>query len=104
MTSDPEALLLGARDPAVRLVDRFAGCFTDGRAAELIEHEVSTLVGQRVFGIALGYEDLIDHDELRHTLRWPASWRRAARIVRRWPANRRSGCTCYIRCSLSGPR
>ena len=66
MTSDGGALLLGATDRAVRLVDRFAGCFSDGRTAELIEHEVRTLVGQRVFGIALGYEDLIDHDQLRH--------------------------------------
>jgi hypothetical protein len=66
MTSDAGALLLGATDRAIRLVDRFAGCFTDSRAPELIEHEVATLVGQRVFGIALGYEDLIDHDELRH--------------------------------------
>ena len=40
--------------------------FQDARAAELIEHQVGTLVGQRVFGIALGYEDLNDHDELRH--------------------------------------
>jgi hypothetical protein len=59
-------LLLGATDRAIRLVERFAGCFSDGRAAELIEHEVATMVGQRVFGIALGYEDLVDHDELRH--------------------------------------
>src|SRR5437763_6863579 len=66
MTSDAGALLLGATDRAVRLVERFAGCFTDSRAPELIEHEVVTLVGQRVFGIALGYEDLVDHDELRH--------------------------------------
>jgi hypothetical protein len=48
------------------VVDRFAGCFSDSRARELIEHEVATLVGQRVFGIALGYEDLVDHDELRY--------------------------------------
>jgi hypothetical protein len=57
---------LGATDRAIGPVVRFAACFTDGRVAELIEHEVSTLVGQRVFGIALGYEDLIDHDQLRH--------------------------------------
>ena len=38
----------------------------DVRCPELIEHQVVTLVGQRVFGIALGYEDLNDHDELRH--------------------------------------
>jgi hypothetical protein len=66
MTSDAGALLLGTTDRAIGMVERFAGCFTDGRAAALIEHEVSTLVGQRVFGIALGYEDLVDHDQLRH--------------------------------------
>jgi hypothetical protein len=66
ITSDAGALLLGATDRAIQLVERFAGCFTDSRAPELIEHEVVTLVGQRVFGIALGYEDLVDHDELRH--------------------------------------
>ena len=66
MTSDGGALLLGATDRAIGLIDRFAGCFKDRRRAELIEHEVRTLVGQRVVGIALGYEDLIDHDELRH--------------------------------------
>jgi hypothetical protein len=66
ITSDAGALLLGATDRAIRLVDRFAGCFADRRTPELVEHEVPTLVGQRVFGIALGYEDLVDHDELRH--------------------------------------
>jgi hypothetical protein len=66
ITSDAGALLLGATDRAIRLVERFARCFTDSRAPELIEHEVATLVGQRVFGIALGYEDLVDHDERRH--------------------------------------
>ena len=68
ITSDAGALLLGATDRAIRLVERFTECFTDGRAAELIEHEVRRLVGQRVFGIALGYEDMVDHDELRHDL------------------------------------
>jgi len=66
MTSDAGAMLLGATDRMIRLVERFAGCFTDHRAADLIEHTLPTLVGQRVFGLALGYEDLIDHDELRH--------------------------------------
>ena len=66
MTSDAGAVLLGATDRAIRLVERFAGCFTDARNAGLIEHEVRTLVGQRVFGMALGYEDLNDHDQLRH--------------------------------------
>jgi DDE family transposase len=66
ITSDAGALLLGATDRAIDLVGRFARCFTDGRRSDLIEHEVVTLVGQRVFGIALGYEDLNDHDVLRH--------------------------------------
>jgi hypothetical protein len=66
VTSDAGALLLGATDRAIRMMDRFALCFHDERRPEYIEHEVATLVGQRVFGIALGYEDLNDHDELRH--------------------------------------
>jgi Transposase DDE domain group 1 len=66
ITSDAGALLLGATDRAIGLIGRFAGCFIDHRRAELVEHLVATLVGQRVFGIALGYEDLNDHDELRH--------------------------------------
>ena len=66
MTSEAGAMLLGATDSRLRLIERFAGCFTDYRAAELVEHTVPSLVGQRVFGIALGYEDLIDHDQLRH--------------------------------------
>ena len=66
VTSDAGALLLGATDRAIDLVRRFASCFHDRRRQEWIEHEVATLVGQRVFAIALGYEDLNDHDELRH--------------------------------------
>ena len=66
ITSDAGALLLGAADRAIRLVERFAACFTDARRPDLIEHGVGTLTGQRVFGIALGYEDLNDHDHLRH--------------------------------------
>jgi Transposase DDE domain group 1 len=66
ITSDAGALLLGATDRAIGLVGRFAACFADGRRPDLIEHAVATLVGQRVFGIALGYEDLSDHDDLRH--------------------------------------
>ncbi len=66
MTSDAGGLLLGATDRVIGLVDRFAGCFEDRRDPELIEHAVRTLIGQRVFGLALGYEDLNDHDHLRH--------------------------------------
>ena len=89
VTSDAGALLLGATDRAINLVGRFARCFTDGRRSDLIEHDVATLVGQRVFGIALGYEDLND-DVLRHdpAMAVPASWKRSARIARRWRASR----------------
>jgi len=66
VTSDAGGLLLGATDRAVGLSRRFALCFRDVRRHELVEHEVVTLVGQRMFGIALGYEDLNDHDVLRH--------------------------------------
>jgi Transposase DDE domain group 1 len=66
MTSEAGAMLLGATDRQIGLIERFAGCFTDYRAADLVEHTVTGLVGQRVFGIALGYEDLLDHDQLRH--------------------------------------
>src|SRR2546429_4523147 len=66
ITSDAGALLLGAADRAIGLMDRLGACFHDVRSAAWIEHEVVTLVGQRVFGIALGYEDLNDHDHLRH--------------------------------------
>jgi hypothetical protein len=65
VTSDAGALLLGATDRAIGLLGRFAECFADTRNPDLVEHSVQTLVTQRVFGIALGYEDLVDHDELR---------------------------------------
>ena len=63
ITSDAGALLLGAADRAIGLIDRFAACFHDVRCPELVEHRVATMIGQRVFGIALGYEDLNDHDD-----------------------------------------
>jgi hypothetical protein len=66
ITSNAGALLLGATDKAIGLVERFAACFIDARSPELIEHSLETLVGQRLFGLALGYEDLNDHDQLRN--------------------------------------
>ena len=65
-TSDAGGLLLGATDRAIGLVARFAACFVDHRAAAQVEHALAAMVAQRVFGIALGYEDLLDHDQLRH--------------------------------------
>jgi len=66
VSSDAVALLLGRADAAIGLIDRLAGCFVDERRADAIEHTVHTLLGQRVFGMALGYEDLNDHERLRH--------------------------------------
>jgi hypothetical protein len=70
VSSDAGALLLGRADAAIGLIDRLAGCFTDARDPGLIEHTVRTLIGQRVFGTALGYEDLNDHEQLRHDPVW----------------------------------
>ena len=66
ITSDAGALLLGQADRVLGLTRRLAECFVDTRLADRVEHSVATLVGQRVFGLALGYEDLNDHDQLRH--------------------------------------
>jgi hypothetical protein len=66
LTSDAGGLLLGTADRRLCLVRRLAGCFRDARDPRFVEHSVATIIGQRVFGIALGYEDLNDHDELRH--------------------------------------
>jgi hypothetical protein len=66
ITSDAGALLLGATDKVLGLSRRLAGCFKDYRNPDLIEHSVETLLMQRITAIAVGYEDLNDHDELRH--------------------------------------
>jgi len=66
VSSDAGALLLGRADEAIGLIDRLAGCFIDQRRPDLIEHTVRTMIGQRVYGIALGYEDLNDHEQLRY--------------------------------------
>ena len=66
ITSEAGGLLLGATERAIKLVDRLARCFVDRRSQAQVEHSVATLVGQRIFGIALGYEDLNDHETLRH--------------------------------------
>src|SRR5690348_3124575 len=66
ITSDAGALRLGATDRMLGLTRRLAACFTDSRDPAYPEHTAETLVMQRVVGIALGYEALTDHDELRH--------------------------------------
>ena len=65
ITSDGGALLLKKLEEKTAIVRRFAACFEDYRNPNQIEHPLLDLVGQRVFGLALGYEDLNDHDELR---------------------------------------
>jgi hypothetical protein len=66
ITSHAGGLLLGASNRAIGLIARLAQCFQDGRDPDALLHTVPTLLGQRIFGIALGYEDLNDHDQLRH--------------------------------------
>jgi len=66
ITSDAGALLLRETDLLLRLSERVAQCFTDGRDQTRVDHAIQTLVAQRIHGIALGYEDLNDHDDLRH--------------------------------------
>lgn len=66
ISSDGGALLLAKSNAAIRLIDRAAAAFTDRRNPDLVEHEVRTMVGQRIIGEALGYPDINDHDRLRH--------------------------------------
>jgi hypothetical protein len=66
VTSNAGATLLREADLAIGLTAKVARCFRDGRAEELVVHRIETLVAQRVHAIALGYEDINDHDELRH--------------------------------------
>ena len=65
LTSNGGALLLGLADRATGLLRRLAGCFKDLRDPRYTRHGVESMVGQRVLGLALGYEDLNDHDALR---------------------------------------
>ena len=65
ITSDAGGLLLREVEKQTGIIRGFAECFEDSRNQDLIEHTVAELVAQRVYGLALGYEDLNDHDELR---------------------------------------
>ncbi|MGA3093124.1 MAG: IS1380 family transposase, partial [Terriglobales bacterium] len=65
ITSDAGALLLREVEKRTNIIGQFAGCFRDYRDPELVEHGVAELVAQRIYGLALGYEDLNDHEELR---------------------------------------
>jgi hypothetical protein len=65
LSSDGGALLLREVESRSGVIARLAGCFDDRRDPDLIEHSVAHLLAQRINGLALGYEDLNDHDELR---------------------------------------
>ena len=66
MTSDGGALLLRETDRRLGLLPRLAECFLDARDPARVTHSVAEMVAQRVYGLALGYEDLDDHEQLRH--------------------------------------
>jgi hypothetical protein len=65
MTSDGGALLLRETDRRLNLLPRLAECFLDRRNPVLVTHPVAEMVAQRVYALALGYEDLNDHEQLR---------------------------------------
>ena len=115
ITSDGGALLLRETDARFGITDRLAGCFSDHRRQELVEHSVLELVRQRVYGLALGYEDLNDHDDLLRdpllalTLRMNESWHpffvrsalatsqaRLNRTLLNSPSNRNCSSCCPI--------
>jgi len=66
ISSDGGGMLLREVERGFGILKRFAGCFRDYRDPQRTEHSLQTLISQRVYGIALGYEDLNDHDSLRH--------------------------------------
>jgi len=66
VTSDAGGLLLREVEAKFHFIDQFARCFTDHRDPDLVEHTLPELLKQRIFALCLGYEDLNDHDRLRH--------------------------------------
>lgn len=66
ISSDAGGVLLREVEKRTQILKRLAGCFRDYRNEDRIEHSVGSLIRQRVYGMALGYEDLNDHDSLRH--------------------------------------
>jgi hypothetical protein len=65
ISSDAGGLLLRETERRIRLLKRLRGCFSDGRNPARIEHGLEQMLAQRIYGLALGYEDLNDHDQLR---------------------------------------
>jgi hypothetical protein len=65
ISSDGGAFLLRQTDQRLNLLPRLAGCFLDGRNQEQVEHSILEMLSQRIYGLALGYEDINDHEQLR---------------------------------------
>jgi len=65
ITSDAGSLLLRQTEKRLNLLPRLAACFLDGRRPERIEHSIGEMLAQRIYGLALGYEDVNDHEQLR---------------------------------------
>lgn len=66
VTSDAGLTLIADLDRKLQITSRFAGCFDDYREPNRIEHSIESLIAQRVYGLVQGYEDLNDHEQLRH--------------------------------------
>ena len=66
LTTEGGALLLREADRKIALLRRVADCFTDTRQPERVEHRLPEMLAQRIYGLALGYEDLNDHEQLRN--------------------------------------
>jgi hypothetical protein len=100
ISSDGGVMLLSEVEAKTRIIERLAEQFVDHRDPELIEHTVRELIGQRVLALALGYEDLNDHDRLCLDPRWRQRWASLIRPgpagsgrrigARHWPARARS--------------
>lgn len=65
LSSDGGALLLREMEGSERLCEQLAGCFTDFREQRFVEHQLPVMLRQRILGLALGYEDINDHERLR---------------------------------------
>ncbi len=65
ISTDGGALLLRQTGKRLNLIPRLAQCFLDGRNQSLVDHSILEMLSQRIYGLALGYEDLNDHDQLR---------------------------------------
>jgi hypothetical protein len=83
VTSDAGALLLREVDRTIGLIDRVRACFWDGRDPGRVAHSLKALISQRIIGLALGYEDVNDHDALRCWRCLRIDWNRGVPTARR---------------------